>query len=729
MVERYLKQNNNMSNRLLSMAYRNIALLLIVILSLSACVAYEKREGENSPRNPDYDHDLLVIEFDDQGDLWKPESSVKTILDNIHANQEQNKTIHLVIYVHGWKHHASSSDLGEFDEFLATYSKHKKTTEDTTVLGVYISWDGDPVLRRNFVEKKIMSLPRQLTFWNRKKVAEKIAETTATEIILGIAGIVKNGRNTKSMKVLDSSVVIIGHSMGGLIVERAVSQAMVGALLISNSGHKAFENIRFKLEKKRGEQKNEIVNLQLKTKAARTELDLLNGSNEAIKSLIDKNKIQQTNAREDISKKSTAIDTRVNEVVDLKLSRSDKEKQLQLEKTTHNELEWSEFLKYIKVANPNYLIEVNPSFGTSPESSLEAYLEIKLQIELQNRKEESHVRTDDSALNQEEISSAIQIQIDIITHKINQQLLENTIIELGERIEVYTDNILKFRKKLKVLVTELEILDSESVMLQEKTEITNEKITTFPFDFDATSLAISSLNISLEAIESNLLVNNRELLEPPADLILLINPASEGQLARKLRNALDNREFTDFQNVNGPFIISVSSKADLATRFAFPIARYFSGLSKRFRNDQRSLFVKTGPHNILLASHLIQNISAIGKVESLKIEKKWTFDVEKEGCPGRPGNNTNTNISDDIDCEGYPRTYSIVPCKSSLANSNYWVMRASDKLVRSHGSFFSHPDFRQMVFKLMSVREHYTGENRGFSTTGEETASNCDWPT
>ena len=195
--------------------------------------------------------------------------------------------VFLVVYVHGWRSNASEAreTLSRFRWFVSELAKRDETCfrpeprfgKDAAdardgggceirphVLGVYVSWRGDAVgetLRR-------VPGAEYLTFWNRRAAARRVAGTAMTETLLGLfdsletwdrerfddwerkvearrkaaaerrEGSAKSGdpgdvdRESASEPVAGrppqrSRSLVIGHSMGALILEQAFAQAFL----------------------------------------------------------------------------------------------------------------------------------------------------------------------------------------------------------------------------------------------------------------------------------------------------------------------------------------------------------------------------------------------------------------------------------------------------------------------------------------------------------------------
>jgi pimeloyl-ACP methyl ester carboxylesterase len=158
-------------------------------------------------------YDLAYVEFDEQGDFWDREQLARAV-SLIKATRKPL----LVVYVHGWQNNANDSfDVGQFHDVLATLAQAERVRElEYQVVGVYLGWRGkqayDPLLK-------------VLSFKNRKDAAVRIGSSnTITEAIFRV---VYEARHRPQ----PARTILIGHSFGALVVERAVEQAMTGGLL------------------------------------------------------------------------------------------------------------------------------------------------------------------------------------------------------------------------------------------------------------------------------------------------------------------------------------------------------------------------------------------------------------------------------------------------------------------------------------------------------------------
>jgi hypothetical protein len=160
------------------------------------------------------DYDLGFIEFDEQGDFWDRAQLAAAV----QLIKETRKPL-LVVYVHGWQNNASDQiyDVPQFRDVLEKLSRAERVRElNYQVVGVYLGWRGkqayDPLLKL-------------LSFNNRKDAATRLGSSnTITEAIFRV---VYEARHRGD----DARTILIGHSFGALVVERAVEQAMTGGIL------------------------------------------------------------------------------------------------------------------------------------------------------------------------------------------------------------------------------------------------------------------------------------------------------------------------------------------------------------------------------------------------------------------------------------------------------------------------------------------------------------------
>ena len=189
------------------------------LLSLAAagCLpnrAYRPGAAAVEPRHRgENDYDLAYIEFDEQGDFWDRDQLRRAV----ELVKQKQKPL-LVVYVHGWQNNASgaTNDVPQFHRVLEKLAETEGVRRPGyNVVGVYLGWRGKQAYDPLF---KILS------FQNRKNAATRIGSSnTITEAIFRV---VYEARQHPAART-----ILIGHSFGALVVERAVEQAMTGGVL------------------------------------------------------------------------------------------------------------------------------------------------------------------------------------------------------------------------------------------------------------------------------------------------------------------------------------------------------------------------------------------------------------------------------------------------------------------------------------------------------------------
>jgi hypothetical protein len=151
------------------------------------------------------------------GELWDPRQ-LPAALGLIDASKEGQHTPVVATYVHGWKSNADNrSDRlnGQNDNivgFEGVLEYLKAKYPERPVVGVFVSWRGDLI-------SKYWPLRRQLSYFNRERTAIRIPGVSMTDALTKI--MVHARANTPNALVL-----MIGHSFGALVLERALSQVM-----------------------------------------------------------------------------------------------------------------------------------------------------------------------------------------------------------------------------------------------------------------------------------------------------------------------------------------------------------------------------------------------------------------------------------------------------------------------------------------------------------------------
>ena len=190
------------------------AVLSFIVTScvvLSACFTHAPARYGGAGRSlihNDPSYKLAVLEFGEFGSYADPSMAQKE--DDIKLLRNTPRPL-LVMYIHGWHNNVTSRDVDRFKGFLSRLSEARDiTTNHLNIVGIYFAWPGES-----------LSVPvlNTFTFWDRKRAAERIASND--DCLDAIEQLSHAARDHGP-----SYTFLIGHSFGGLIVERTVAHTL-----------------------------------------------------------------------------------------------------------------------------------------------------------------------------------------------------------------------------------------------------------------------------------------------------------------------------------------------------------------------------------------------------------------------------------------------------------------------------------------------------------------------
>jgi hypothetical protein len=186
---------------------------------------------------PDHRYDLSYIEFDEKGDYWDRRQLGWTVQEIKRAAATKNLV--LVVYVHGWQNDASTlrgHDVSKFQCLL----NHLSTVDGNAhrFFGVYIGWRGKSVpggdgwfregSAPDLLAKGTFFVPHELSFFNRKDTATRVAGLPVTEAIFQSVAAARNGARESGHQ---AKTILVGHSFGALVLEKAMAQALAAKII------------------------------------------------------------------------------------------------------------------------------------------------------------------------------------------------------------------------------------------------------------------------------------------------------------------------------------------------------------------------------------------------------------------------------------------------------------------------------------------------------------------
>lgn len=186
-----------------------------------------------APKAPYY---LAFIEFDDFGEFYDPGQLTRAlrIIQNAKASSPTGNA-KVITFIHGWKNNASDATGNPwgFRDALSDLAKEYGGPGNEPIVGIYIGWRGAVTNLR---------VIKEFTFFNRKNAAIRIPGANLTETINQIINTSKECLQDcggDSLRGPGSLTVVVGHSFGGMVLERSVTQAIVGDILQQEAERKS----------------------------------------------------------------------------------------------------------------------------------------------------------------------------------------------------------------------------------------------------------------------------------------------------------------------------------------------------------------------------------------------------------------------------------------------------------------------------------------------------------
>lgn len=177
------------------------------------------------PNNQSFD--VAIIEFRDDGTLTAP-NQLKAAADCIeHARRSNPNGAVVVLFIHGW-HHSARWNLktGEGDTHFQAFravlqnlalreaERYMPEPAGRRVVGIYLGWNGDP-------KAKLFNWVRWASFWNRYRTAQAIGGNEPfRKAVQTVVARTKDPLDN-SLPLSESPLILIGHSMGALMLESA----------------------------------------------------------------------------------------------------------------------------------------------------------------------------------------------------------------------------------------------------------------------------------------------------------------------------------------------------------------------------------------------------------------------------------------------------------------------------------------------------------------------------
>jgi hypothetical protein len=160
-------------------------------------------------------HGVNYVEIDEQGILHDRQAAEDALKYAAQQPSAQNKSVYVVVYIHGWQHNASPDD-GNVQHFHGSLAAIKKWRPTADVRGIYIGWRGS-------------SLPvpilQYLTFWDRKNTSDEVGRGGLLEFLLRLE------RGVKPDPKSGNHLVLVAHSFGASVAFNSLAHVFMARFI------------------------------------------------------------------------------------------------------------------------------------------------------------------------------------------------------------------------------------------------------------------------------------------------------------------------------------------------------------------------------------------------------------------------------------------------------------------------------------------------------------------
>lgn len=163
-------------------------------------------------------YEVGFVEYSERGNDFDP-ARTHQLLERLKKYSDSGK-LAIVVFVHGWKHNAEQDDENviSFTKALANLGESGVLT-DRKLVGIYVGWRG---LTLHGLQSE------NLTYWDRKSVAEEVGRGGVTELLTQLEQIDRSHS--------ENYLVIVGHSFGGAITLSALHDQLLERLQNQQAG-------------------------------------------------------------------------------------------------------------------------------------------------------------------------------------------------------------------------------------------------------------------------------------------------------------------------------------------------------------------------------------------------------------------------------------------------------------------------------------------------------------
>ncbi len=183
-------------------------------------------------KDGNYDFDLAFVEFTERGAVFDQER-MEDVIKRVGEKAKLPHGVTTVVYVHGWKNNAAP-DNGNVRSFRGLLAKtaqlqHKLANDakrqghanndfhKRKLVGIYIGWRGASLQVQPF---------NQLSYWDRKAVAEEVGKGGVTELLLRLERMLRDDKKPNKNLYL-----VTGHSLGAAVLLTGLSEIFLERII------------------------------------------------------------------------------------------------------------------------------------------------------------------------------------------------------------------------------------------------------------------------------------------------------------------------------------------------------------------------------------------------------------------------------------------------------------------------------------------------------------------
>jgi hypothetical protein len=173
-------------------------------------------------------YSLAFIEFNDKGQMFEPAQLDRTLAEVHRARTARaGAKPMIVLFVHGWKNNASedSGNVWGFRQVLAGLALNASLSAPTEeVVGIYVGWRGATITA---------PVLKEFTVFDRHHAARHVP----VPVMSGALQRLMEAAKESAISPSPATMVMIGHSFGGAVLEIAVAPPLTRAVREARAAH------------------------------------------------------------------------------------------------------------------------------------------------------------------------------------------------------------------------------------------------------------------------------------------------------------------------------------------------------------------------------------------------------------------------------------------------------------------------------------------------------------